>query len=108
DWWAMLKSFQAPPGTYAVPGWARVAGYSLSQVDGFLGKLGNPVGIASYKPFQSSGEDFLQNYLGNVGIPIEMTPHFPKGAPIVLLTAEAAYDPNLVREIEGNLDSGGD
>src|SRR6185437_11037242 len=62
DWWAMLKSFQAPPGTYAVPGWARVAGYSLSQVDGFLGKLGNPVGIASYKPFQSSGEDFLQNY----------------------------------------------
>ncbi len=108
DWSAMEDSFHAPAGSEAVPGWASVAGYSLTQVDAFLGKLGAPVGIESYKPFQSSSEeDFLQNYLGNIGIPIDLTPHFPKGAPIVLLTEEAAFDPNLVQEIESNLEAGG-
>ena len=108
DWKAMTDSFQAPAGTQAVPGWAHVAGYSLTQVDAFLGKLGAPIGIESYKPYQSSSdEDFLQNYLGNIGIPIDLTPHFPKGAPVVLLTENAASDPNLVKEIEGNLEAGG-
>src|SRR6185437_11570355 len=108
DWKAMADSFQPPAGTQAVPGWAHVAGYSLTQVDGFLGKLGAPIGIESYKPYQSSSdEDFLQNYLGNIGIPIDLTPHFPKGAPVVLLTENAALDPDLVREIEGNLEAGG-
>ena len=55
----------------------RVAGYSLEQVDAFLGKLGNPIGIKSYKPYQSTGEDFLHNYLGMIGIPIELYPDFP-------------------------------
>lgn len=109
DWDAMEQAFQAPRGSEAVPGWASVAGYSLTQVDGIVGKLGTPIGIESYKPYQSSsGEDFLQNYLGNIGIPIDLTPRFPKGAPITLLTEEAAFDPNLVKEIEGNLAAGGD
>jgi hypothetical protein len=108
-WSAMVKSFHAPAGSEAVPGWARVAGYALSQVDAFVGKLGAPVGIESYKPYQSSSEeDFLQNYLGTIGIPIDMTPRFPKGAPVTLLTEEAAQDPHIVREIQGNLDAGGD
>jgi hypothetical protein len=109
DWDAMQQSFHAPAGSEAVPGWAAVAGYSLSQVDGVVGKLGSPVGIESYKPYQSSSdEDFLQNYLGNIGFPLDLTPRFPKGAPVVLLTRNAAFDPNLVKEIEGNLESGGD
>ncbi len=109
DWNAMLHAFKAPADTpEAVPGWASVAGYSLGQVDRFLGKLGQPIGIASYKPFQSSGEDFLQNYLGNIGIPIELSPHFPANAPVVLLTAEASYDLHLVQEIESRLDAGGE
>jgi hypothetical protein len=109
DWQAMVRSFHAPAGSEAVPGWAHVAGYSLSQVDAFLGELGNPIGIPSYKPYQSSSaEDFLQNYLGNIGIPIDLTPRFPKGAPVVLLTAEAAFDPSIVQEIEGNLEAGGE
>jgi len=108
DWSAMEDSFHAPAGSEAVPGWAHVAGYSLSLVDRFLGKLGRPIGIESYKPYQSSSEeDFLQNYLGNIGIPIDLTPHFPKGAPVVLLTEEAALDPDIVKEIEGNLEAGG-
>ncbi|HVS76736.1 MAG TPA: hypothetical protein VHE11_07360 [Steroidobacteraceae bacterium] len=108
DWSAMAEAFHPPAGSEAVPGWAAVAGYSLAKVDAVVGKLGNPLGIASYKPYQSSsGEDFLQNYLGNIGIPIDLTPHFPKGAQVVLLTEEAALDPNLVQEIEGNLEAGG-
>ncbi|HJS92579.1 MAG TPA: hypothetical protein VJ738_21605 [Steroidobacteraceae bacterium] len=108
DWGAMEDSFHAPAGSQAVPGWAHVAGYSLREVDDLLGKLGTPLGIESYKPFQSSSaEDFLQNYLGNIGIPIDLTPHFPRGAPIVLLTEEAASDPDLVKEIEANLEAGG-
>ncbi|HEY2037282.1 MAG TPA: hypothetical protein VGG96_09730, partial [Steroidobacteraceae bacterium] len=105
---AMENSFHAPAGSEAVAGWAHVAGYSLAAVDPILGKLGTPIGIASYKPFQSSSaEDFLQNYLGNIGIPLDLTPHFPKGAPVVLLTEEAALDPSLVPEIQGNLEAGG-
>ncbi len=74
-----------------------------------VGKLGAPIGIESYKPYQSSSdEDFLQNYLGNIGFPIDLTPRFPKGAPVTLLTRDAAFDPNLVQEIEGNLEAGGD
>ena len=108
DWNAMESSFHAPAGSEAVAGWAHVAGYSLGEVDGVLGKLGSPIGIESYKPYQSSSaEDFLQNYLGNIGIPIDLTPKFPKGAPTVLLTEEAALDPDLVQEIEGNLEAGG-
>lgn len=110
DWNAMTDAFHAPAATpEAVPGWAQVAGYSLAQVDAFLGRLGQPIGIESYKPFQSSSaEDFLQNYLGDIGIPIDLTPHFPRGAPVVLLTEEAALDPDIVRKIQGNLEAGGE
>ena len=109
DWQAMVHAFKAPPDMpEAVPGWASVAAYAFNQVDGVLGKLGTPIGIASYKPLQSSGEDFLQDYLGGIGIPVELEPHFPAHAPVVLLTAQAARDPNLVREIETKLESGGD
>jgi len=103
----------APPpgGTSALdgastPGWARAAGYSLEQVDTILGKLGRPIGVASYKPYQSTGEDFLHNYLGNIGIPIELTPEFPKDANLVLLTEAAKHDPDIVAKIKGQLTAG--
>lgn len=105
DWDAMAHSVK--PGTPgAGPGWAGVAGWSLDQVDKVVGQLGKPVGLASYKPYQSSGEDFLQNYLGNIGIPIEMTPEFPTQASTVLLTESAAHDPDVVAKIEQHLTAG--
>ena len=105
DWDAMVHSMK--PGTPgAGPGWARVAGWSLEQVDKVVSHLGKPVGLASYKPYQSSGEDFLQNYLGNIGIPIEMTPEFPTQADAVLLTESAAHDPDIVAKIEHQLSAG--
>lgn len=92
--------------TGAAPGWARVAGWSLEQADRFVGRLGKPIGIASYKPYQSSGEDYLQSYLGNVGIPIELTPEFPTSAGVVLLTQSAAQDSQIVNEIKQQLAAG--
>lgn len=108
DWRAMVRAYHAPADTpEAVPGWASVAAYALKKVDALLGRLGRPMGIASLKPLQSSGEDFLQDYLGDIGVPIDLVPHFPVHARVVLLTAQAAYDPNLVGQIEAKLRAGG-
>ena len=85
---------------------ARVAGYSLEQVDAFLGKLGKPIGIKSYKPYQSTGEDFLHNYFGMIGIPIDLYPAFPADANLVLLTESAKFDPEIVAKIKGQLVAG--
>ena len=106
DWNAMEKSYRSAGKGDPGPGWGSAAGYSLEQVDKTLGLLGNPIGIANYKPYQSVGEDFLQNYLGNIGIPIEMTPNFPSDANMVLLTESAKYDPDIVKKIEGQLTAG--
>ncbi|HEY5346976.1 MAG TPA: hypothetical protein VIJ72_02205, partial [Rhizomicrobium sp.] len=103
NWNAMVKGYQ---GGGAGPGWASVAGAALTGVDASIGALGNPIGIASYKPYQSQGEDFLQNYLGNIGIPIEMTPNFPTDANIVLLTEQAKADPQIVAKIKAQLMAG--
>ena len=59
------------------PIFASVAGDALDQIKPFVGKLGNPIGIASYRPVHAVGEDFLHNYLGMIGLPIELYPSFP-------------------------------
>ena len=84
----------------------RVAGYVFSQVDGFLGKLGKPVGVKTYKPFHSSGEDFLPSYLGMVGIPMDIVPEFPTEAKTVLLSECARQDPKIVEKMKAHLASG--
>ncbi|MBR0552795.1 hypothetical protein [Stakelama marina] len=96
----------AHPGTPA--GWGRAAGYALETIDPILGALGKPVGIASYKPYQSSGEDFLHNFLGNLGIPVELQPTYPTDAKTVLLTEAAAADSDIVAKIEASLRGGAD
>ena len=106
DWDQMVKSYRPSGKDDPGPGWASVAGRSLEHVDGVLGLLGHPIGIPSYKPYQSSGEDFLQNYLGNIGIPIEMTPNFPTGADTILITEAAKSDPKIVDKIKAQLAAG--
>ncbi|MGH7996427.1 MAG: hypothetical protein ACREFX_08760 [Opitutaceae bacterium] len=107
DWGKFIDGYRAHPTPgYAEPSLARAAGYSLDEMDAVLGRLGRPVGLASYKPYQSVGEDYLQNYLGMVGIPIELRPDFPANAPMVLLTESAAADPNLLAEIKARLLAG--
>ena len=75
--------------------------------EGRHGKLGKPIGIAGYKPYQSTGEDFLQNYLGMIGLPIELYPDFPSEAKTVLLTEQAKFDPDIVSKIKTHLEKGG-
>ena len=108
DYDQMLQSCQsnAPAGAPSEPTMARVAGYSLEQVDTFLGKLGKPIGIASYRPYQSTGEDFLHNYFGMIGIPIDLHPTFPTNANLILLTESAKFDPDVVAKIKGQLVAG--
>jgi hypothetical protein len=94
------------PASVPEPTIARAAGYSLEQVDAFLGKLGQPIGIASYRPAHAWGEDFLHNYFGMIGIPIDLHPTFPTNASTVLLTEAASFDPEIVAKIKGQLRAG--
>ncbi len=87
--------------------WAAVAGYSLSKVNEVVAKLGKPVALASYKPYQSTGEDYLHNYLGMIGIPVEMHPEFPSAEKTILLTEDAKFDPEIVAKIKKHLEEGG-
>lgn len=107
DYNQLLQAYtnNAPAGS-PEPTIARVAGYALEQVDPFMGQLGNPIGIASYKPYQSTGEDFLHNYLGMIGIPIDLYPQFPTNADLILLTESAKFDPEIVAKIKGQLTAG--
>jgi hypothetical protein len=101
-----IFNFSEMTNGIAAPTWARAAGYSLEQVDKFLGQLGQPIGIASYRPPSASGEDFLHNYFGNLGIPIDLRPEFPTNANLILLTEAAKVDTNIVAKIKGQLRAG--
>jgi hypothetical protein len=107
--WSELKQWQSKSDQAAPqnPTYATAAGYALSKVDSVLAKLGKPIGLASYKPYQSSGEDFLHTYLGMIGIPIDLYPEFPADAKTVLLTQQAKFDPDLVNKIKTHLEKGG-
>ena len=120
EWGAMASDKPATPGTrpwakqatsFRWPvargnGWASAANEALHTVDGVLGELGNPVGVASYRPPHATGEDFLHNYIGNLGVPIELTPDYPAQAHTILLTQAAAADPDIIAKIEASLRGG--
>ncbi len=87
---------------------ARAAGYSIEKVAPVIGKLGKPYGIKSYKPFHSTGEDFLQNYLGMIGIPVDIVPYFPVEDDVIILTEQANTDTLIVEKIKSRLEKGKD
>ena len=87
---------------------ARFANQTLHQTDQLLGALGKPIGLVSYKPYHSSGEDFLQNYLGMIGLPMDMHPQWVNDRQQILLTQQAAKDPQIVEKIKQQLRKGGD
>lgn len=55
----------------------------FERVDKIVGQLGNPVGVSTYEPYDSDGEDQLINYVGMCGIPLEPTPIFDDKAPVL-------------------------
>lgn len=108
DFDALMQPVVLPGGKAVMPTLARAAGATFEQVDKFIGLLGKPVGIKSYRPFHATGEDFLQNYLGMIGIPMDISPVFPEDGKMILLTESASFDPQLVSKIKARIQSGKD
>ena len=103
----MAPILQPCGSTYMPTMVARTGGYSAELLDRFLGQLGQPIGVATYKPCNSVGEAYLPNYLGMIGIPIDLVPAFPTNAPVVLLTAASRYDHDLVAKVKKFVQAGG-
>ncbi len=91
----------SPDLTIATP-----AGRTFALLDPVIAQLGNPVGIASYRPFHSDGESFLHNFLGTIGLSTDIRTRFPADAKVVLLTEDAKADPEIVPEIKRALVAG--
>lgn len=92
------------------PTWGRVAQYAYEKIDPVLSELGTPTGIKAYKPFHIVGEDFLHNYLGMAGVPVEIVSKFPaysENCKLVLLTECAAGDPDIVTKAKNFMLKGG-
>ncbi len=107
DFDSMMTPIALPDGSSFEPNMiARAAGVTFEQVDRFLDKLGRPIGIKSYKPYHSTGEDFLHNYLGMCGMPMDLVPEFPTDANMVFLAETAKFDPDLVGKIKAHLMQG--
>jgi hypothetical protein len=100
----LVKPVKQPDGSYKpVSTVAHAAGNVFEEVDSSLDNVGQPYGVMSYKPYHSSGEDFLHNYLGMLGVPIEIVPEFPYESNTILLTECAKFDEEIVEKIRGQL-----
>lgn len=109
NWEEMMKPVRQPNGTMVTPTtMARAAGVAFETIDKFVYQLGKPIGIKSYKPYHSLGDDFLQNYLGMIGLPMDMYSEFPTDQKVVLLTEQAKYDADIVNKMKTQLKKGGD
>jgi hypothetical protein len=106
DWDEMMKPLQVGAKLVTPTTIARAAGLTFENVDKFLGLLGNPVGVKSYRPYHATGEDFLQNYLGMIGIPMDILPAFPTDGKNIILTESVKFDPLIVSKIRERLQSG--
>ena len=85
---------------------ADVAAYTLGQIDKVLVNVGKPVGIKTYTPYHATGEEFLHDYLGMIGLPMDIFPHFPADANMLLLTEQAKFDPDIIHKIQTQLEAG--
>jgi len=107
SWGGLLESLPEANGSGKLTSiLSAVAGDSYEKLDSFLGKLGNPYGVASYKPYNSSGEMYLHNYIGMIGIPMDLYPEFPDDRDTILLTEHAKYDSKIVDKIWKHLNAG--
>jgi hypothetical protein len=85
---------------------ADVAAYTLGQVDKVLTQVGKPVGIKSYTPHHVMGEEFVHDYLGMIGLPMDILPEFPADADVVLITEQAKGDPEIIKKIQTHMQAG--
>lgn len=85
-----------------------IVGYVFDRVDEFSGLLGNPTGVSCYKPYHSNGENYLHNYIGMLGIPLEPSPEFSENNDILFLTESCKYDSGIIDKIKQRLLNGKD
>lgn len=93
------------------PTWGRIAQYAYEKIDPVLGKLGTPTGIKAYKPFHAVGEEFLHNYFGMIGLPIEIVSKFPQyseDTKLVVLTECASKDEDIIAKMKDFMQQGGE
>jgi hypothetical protein len=83
-----------------------IAAFTLSQADTLLTQVGKPVGIKTYTPYHATGEEFLHDYLGMIGLPMDILPQFPADADMVLLTEQATFDSDIIQKIKAQLEAG--
>ncbi|HEY3761072.1 MAG TPA: hypothetical protein VGN23_04940 [Verrucomicrobiae bacterium] len=90
----------------ASPTFADVAGYTLAAADKVLANVGHPTGIKCYTPYHATGDEFLHDYLGMIGLPMDIYPKFPTDADMILLTEQAKSDPHIIEKIKAQLEAG--
>jgi hypothetical protein len=104
----LMDPIPQPDGSSYTPDMvARMAGYSAEILDRFLGKLGKPIGVATYKPCNSVGDKYLPNFLGMIGVPMDLVPEFPEKASTIFMTAASMYDKKLVEKTKKYVQAGG-
>lgn len=80
--------------------------FVYDRLDPFVPLFNSPLGIPTYKPFHSSGDDFLENYLGMLGIPFTPVTAYPEKAQTVFLSSHAAKDDELLTKMQQALANG--
>ncbi len=100
-----LGSLLFDPAFKVFPG---VLAPMLDEVDEYLGMLGNPVGVGAYHPSDGYGEKNLHSYLGQCGIPMEMSLVYPQKSKAVFLAESALSDTDIIAKMQSTLASGGD
>ena len=84
------------------------AGEMFEEIDGYLDKLGKPVGVAAYRPVYARGEDNVHSYLGMCGIPLEPSIEYDLNADTIFLAEGAACDKDIAKKMKESLSKGAD
>jgi hypothetical protein len=88
------------------PLYAAAAGAFYDEADLFIDRIGEPMGVACYKPYHSYGERLLHEFIGMCGVPLDPYPSYPADAKTVFLTADAAWDKEIAGKIKQSLLNG--
>ncbi|MBP5794078.1 MAG: hypothetical protein J6W46_10635, partial [Spirochaetaceae bacterium] len=88
-------------------------GFMYDRLDKVLSRLGEPRGLKVYIPFNSQGDDHIEDYLGMTGVPMEPVcdfPEFDSAAAVnrkVLVTAASLEDSKIVEKLCRFVEAGG-
>ncbi len=86
-------------------------GFMYQKLDAIVGQLGEPQGLKVYIPFNSQGEDHIEDFLGMAGVPMEPGCDFPKydeaACRKVMVTAASLKDEKVLEKVEAFVKAGG-